>query len=67
MKIQIDLTGVAEYWPMIDAAANPALVRTVLMTRLALGMRTKQTTEAAADMLRLLEHAVRVNGVEVVP
>ena len=46
---------------------DPELVRNVLLTRLALGLRTKQTTDAEADMLRLLEHAVRVNGVEVVP
>ena len=69
MRIQIDLAGVYEYWApaSLGRPVDPELVRNVLLTRLALGLRTKQTTDAEADMLRLLEHAVRVNGVEVVP
>ena len=62
MKLQIDLAGVAEYWPMVDAAANPELARATLLRALHADVRINYPDY----MLLLLEHAVRVNGVEVV-
>ena len=46
---------------------DPELVRSTLLRCLGLHLRTLLREVGQADVLRLLEHAVRVNGVEVVP
>ena len=66
MKLVIDLAGVAEYWPMVNATANPELVRSLLLGCLQAHLRIL-LPGGKTDVLGLLEHAVRVNGVDVQP